>query len=315
MSSRKWDQARGRYADKMRKRGTPLLVTPEEFQAAAVLLAKARRYGMSDNMIADQVDVHDSLPSKVRRGKIKTMHRDTFNKVMSLRPARPPVSHSPRRGKVPSGAKVNSTGTVRRMQALRADGFPGHLLGDQLGVTYEAVAQLAKTTRTVVLKSTRDDVARLYEELSGKTPADFGVPPNIIGKCSTWARRAGYVPRSCWDPDTIDDPAAIPEWTGACGTWIGARAHTREGIPMCPACAPHDLGVTVPGFSASKLRALRERSGLSRASLGELVGVNASTIQYWEEGRSVPEREWKIDKLLSVLDATFEDVTEEEPSE
>lgn len=304
-----WNQERGRYADKMRKRGTPLLVTPEEFRAAADLLAKARRYGMSDSMIGRQTGVNYTLPSKVRRGAIRTMHRDTFNKLMSLRPARPPVQHSEKRGKVPSGAKVDSTGTVRRMQALRADGFPGHVLGDQLGVSYEAVAQLARTDRALVLRSTRDDVARLYAELDGKTPADFGVPSNIIGKCSTWARRAGYAPRSCWDSDTIDDPAARPEWTGRCGTVFGWHIHQTDGIPPCQPCidAQHSGSVV---FSGELFRGFREGKGLSRERLAQKIGVNASTIQYWETGRSLPTRQNKLDLALRVLDVTLEEVCE-----
>ena len=297
----------------MRKRGTPLLVTPEEFDAALRLLDKARRYGMSDSMIGEQTGVNYTLPSKVRRGAIRTMHRDTFNKLMKLRPARPPVVHSEKRGKVPSGAKVDSTGTVRRIQALRADGFPGHLLGEQLGVSYEAVAQLAKTKRDLVLKSTRMDVARVYAELDGKTPADFGIPSNIIGKCSTWARRAGYAPRSCWDSDTIDDPEAFPEWTGFCGTPEGHRIHQRDGIPMCPACESKAADELYPGFNGLLLRDLRESKGFSRQRLASAVGgINASTIQYWETGRSRPVRQNKLDDVLSVLDATLEDVTEQE---
>lgn len=307
-----WNQERGRYADKMRKLGTPLLVTQEEFTAAARLLEKARRYGMSDRMIGEQAGIPDSLPSKVRRGKIRTMHRDSYERVMSLRPERPETSVSARRGKVGQGPMVESTGTVRRMQALRADGFPGWLLGEQLGVTYEAVAQLAKSHRPRVMRTTKADVARLYAELESKTPADFGIPPNVAGKCSTWARRAGYVPRSCWDPGTIDDPSAGPEWTGGCGSWWGWHIHHREDIPMCLRCAPFADSDPYPGFDGDLLRELRERKGFSRKHLASLVqGVDASTIQYWETGRSKPVRQNKLDRVLSVLDATLDEVCRE----
>lgn len=293
----------------MRKMGTPLLVTPEEFALAADLLARARRYGMSDTMIADQVGVHESLPTKVRKGHIKSMYRSNFNKVMSLRPARPKVFHSPTRGKVPSGAKVDSTGTVRRMQALRADGFPGHLIGTRLGVSYEATAQLAKTDRKKVLKSTRDDVARVYAELSGKTPADFGIPSNVIGKCRTWARRSGYVPRSCWDLDTIDDPDILPEWTGECGTGQGYAIHLREGIPLCDPCK---LAGPLRGrFRGDQLRVLREARGLSLNQLERDLGLGKGHCHHWEAGRYGPRVEI-THKLMSYFDVTFEDLYESE---
>jgi hypothetical protein len=39
-----------------------------------------------------------------------------------------------------------------------------------------------------------------------------------------------------WDDDTIDDPNAVPEYTGRCGSIVGALIHLRESIPMCPPC-------------------------------------------------------------------------------
>lgn len=297
------------YADKMRKLGTPLLVTQAEFQAAARLLEKARRYGMSDAMIARQVGIPLSLPSKVRKGSIKTMRRESFSRIMSLKPEHPKTFRSEKRGKVGAGPKVDSTGIIRRVRALRADGFPGWLLGKRLGISQEALAQHARGHRKAILLTTRVDIAELYADLDGKTPADFGVPSNVVGKCSTYARRAGYAPRSCWDSDTIDDPAAIPEWTGRCGTVYGWHIHQSEDIPACQPCIDaRDSGSAV--FSGPKLQELRERAGFSRVRLGRQIGVNPTTLQYWETGRSLPTRKGKLDLALRVLDATFEEVCE-----
>ncbi len=267
---------------------------------------------MSDAMIADQTGVHYTLPFKVRHGVISRMHRDTYEKVMSLKPQRPKVVANEKRGLIGEGAYVDPTGTARRLQALRADGFPGWLLGDRLGVSYEAVRQLARG-RTRVLASTRLRVVELYEELAGKTPEDFGVIQHSIDQCTTIARRQGYAPRACWDSDTIDDPKAVPDWTGRCGTRFGVAVHQREGIPVCEPCLKAYAGVLFPGFNGALLREVREKRGLSRTELASLAGdITASTIQYWEGGRSTPERQGKLDRVLSVLDATYEDVCEEE---
>lgn len=302
-----WTLARARYADKMRHLGRPLMVTEEEFAAAARVLGKARRYGMSDQMIADQTGIHYTLPSKVRRGVVKTMHRDSFEGVMKLRPDRPGTYHSDTRGKIHSGAYVNPVGTVRRIQALRADGFPGNFLGDRLGVSYEAVAQLARRPRESVLETTRADVAKLYEDLAGKRPEDFGISGHSISKCSTMARRAGYAPRSCWDIQTIDDPDAHPEWTGHCGTAMGRVIHERDGIPLCPRCA--EAPVRFP-FSGDRLRKLRESRGLTQRGLEELAGLSRGHVHHWEGGRYAP-RPATLTVVLLVLDATFDDVSEE----
>lgn len=306
-----WDQARGRYADKMRKMGTPLLVTPEEFAAAARLMERARRAGMSDRMIVEQTGVPMSLPSKVRRGAIRTMHRDTLEKLSKLHPERPAVFFAPTRGKVGGGAYVDSTGTLRRVQALRADGFPGRLLGERLGVSYEAVAQLAKSGRAVVLESTRLAVVDLYDGLDGRWPHEFGVVKHAIGKCATFARRAGYAPRSCWDPDTIDDPAAFPEWTGKCGTVFGWRIHETQEIPLCQPCADA-RGASDAELSGPRLLAARLRRGWSQERAAKESGVKVDQYRSWERGRTKPRYQWQLDRVLAALDVTFDEVAEQE---
>lgn len=291
----------------MRKRGTPLMVTQGEFDAVVRLLAKARRYGMSDRMIGEQVGVHATLPSKIRRGDTKKIHRDTYNKLIKLRPQRPDTNYFESRGKVGSGPYVNSTGTVRRMQALRADGFPGWFIGERLGVTYEAVSQLARSARPRVLETTRADVAELYADLAGKRPEDFGITQHTIGRCTTLARRQGFVPRSCWDPATIDDPAAEPEWTGYCGTPLGRMVHARDGIPFCPRCkeAPNKIP-----FSGEKFKDLRESLGMSQRELEAAAGLSKGHVHHWEAGRYAPRPD-VLNRVLANLDATYEDVCEE----
>lgn len=303
-----WTLERARYADKMRHLGRPLMVTQEEFAAAARLLEKARQYGMSDLMIGEQAGVHYTLASKVRRGIVRTMHRDTFDKVMSLKPERPGTFISDTRGKVGFGPRDRSpVGTVRRVQGLRADGFPGYLLGGMLGVSYEAVAQIARLPRGSVLESTRLEIAKLYAGLEGKRPEDFGIRRQSIDRCKLWAGRAGYVPRSCWDDDTIDDPDAQPEWTGHCGTAMGRAIHDRDDIPLCPRCG--DAPARFP-FSGERLRELRESRGLTQRRLEELAGLSRGHVHHWENGRYAP-RPATLTVILLVLDATFDDVSED----
>lgn len=306
-------QAKNRRWEYLRHVGRPSLVGSEsrEYLAAARRLRILRSKGMSYGVMAQQCGAHQTTLSEMAAGKRKSIRRTTANAIMTMVFVEP---ESP-------GAQVEMVGTQRRLQALRAEGYTYEFLCGLYGwskhnPTVQRIMQGVRTDNgravTRVAYSTARTAAQAYDKLAGADPSDYGIPDWVAQRGRKKAAELGYAPSSCWDPDTIDDPMAIPQWTGQCGTWIGARAHHREGIPMCPNCAPHDLGVKVPGFSAQKLRDLRERKGYSRISLGEAAGFHPSTIQYWEDGRSVPEREWKIDKLLSVLDATFEDVIEEE---
>jgi len=300
-------QRRERQTSYLRETGRPVQVDP------APAIAHVRSLH-SRGMTCAQMAAHSRLSKNtfqdLARGArtrdrgyqpIKVIDRPDLEEVLRVE-FRAPDSY---------GAHVDGVGTRRRVRALYAVGYGGRFLAGQLGVALQRVHGLLRSEGKVTA-STRSRVIELYDKYHAVDPADMGLSAYSISRALGDARRARYAPPGCWDYDTIDDPQAIPQWTGACGTWIGARAHRREGIEMCPACKPHDLGVKVPGFSREKVRALRERSGLSRVALGKLVGVDASTIQYWEDGRSTPERQWRIDKLLSVLDATFEDVTDEE---
>jgi hypothetical protein len=131
-------------------------------------------------------------------------------------------------------AVIDATGTRRRLQALVAAGWPQNHLADRLGIappnfhtTIGAEHILARTARAV---------AELYNQLAQADPGHHGVNAGSCLKARNHAAKRGWPPPGCWDPDTINAPDAVPEWTGACGTPAGVRIHRREGIPLCPAC-------------------------------------------------------------------------------
>ena len=212
------------------------------------------------------------------------------------------------------GAWFPAVGIRRRLQALAVAGFTAPFLADRLPVgDYRILHNTlsGRKSKGLVKAEFADAVITLYDKLHDADPVEEGVLAQASSRCRNFARRHGYAPPSCWDGDTIDDPEAEPEWTGRCGTWWGWHIHQRDGIPMCDRCAPHADSEPYPGFDGHRLRALRERKGYSRVRLADQVeGINASTIQYWEDGRSKPVRQNKIDRVLSVLDATLEDVCE-----
>lgn len=301
---------RVKYAAYMRDIGMPLHITAAEREQLVRHLTKLRDAGMSYAQIVASAPGSraETAVAKILNNWSEATHRDVYNDLMQATYVRP-VS-------LKTGTRIEPTGTLRRLRALVAAGFGYNLLGPMLDCSLQAVYQMLTDGRPTVMSSTAERVADLYDEISLKDPRDYGASKLGVSRAKGTAKRKNWAPPDCWDSDTIDDPEAVPQWTGQCGTWIGARIHRREQIPMCEACRPLDVGLDVPGFSGDKLRELRERKGWSRVALAEAVGdMNASTIQYWETGRSLPGREWKIDRTLSVLDAMFEDVIEEAPSE
>jgi DNA-binding XRE family transcriptional regulator len=287
--------------------GQPVEVDP----APAVAHARhLHQLGMSARDMAAQSRLSTNTFGDLIRGRrtldkgggpIKVIDREDLAAVLAVQYI-PPVRH---------GSKQEATGARRRLRALVAAGFGGVFLARELGVAVQRVHNMMIGDGLMAATTVRR-VEEIYEKYREVDPAEVGLSAYTISRSKGDARRRGFAPRSAWDDDTIDDPEAIPDFTGRCGTGFGMVVHKREGIPVCTPCQEAYTGEMYPGFKPELLRALRERHGLSRVRLADMVpAVNASTIQYWEDGRSKPERQFKLDAILDALDATYEDVCED----
>jgi hypothetical protein len=138
-----------------------------------------------------------------------------------------------------------TVGIRRRLQALAAEGFNFSFLAKEMGkndrnhIRFIATGEIG-TKSGYVSRGLALRVIDVYDRFAGRDPRDF-VPRSKFSGVITYtrniARRNGWAPSHCWDSDTIDDPAAIPEWTGRCGTDSGYKIHQREDIkPVCDAC-------------------------------------------------------------------------------
>ncbi len=218
----------------LRDSGKPLKVLPHEFEAAVTKIELYYRDGMTHEAMQRASGLNQACFSDWRRRKCKSMYRASYDAVMAMEFAPDGL-----------GSHMDPSGTIRRMQALGAAGFPTKsFLAPALDL--KAGKQIYQITnsirRTYVFHYTHDRVKAVYDKYIGVDPLDVGVDPLAKRKAITWARKNGYPPASCWDDDTIDDPMAIPEWTGKCGTAQGYRIHLREEIPTCPACkTAHNL--------------------------------------------------------------------------
>jgi len=271
--------------------------SPETLRARSKIRSFQAR-GMSFEVMAAQIDVTRDALSRQIRLDAPGMNRTTYEKVRKLR-------------FVDDGnlsARAPLLGTQRRAQALRADGFTYIWLCTQLGHPKNSPwlqriitgrKEPGKLVHFVIAKSARD-IEALYDKLSGEHGKRYSVKRSA---------QLGYAPSHCWDSDTIDDPQALPEWTGKCGTPDGALVHEREGIPVCQPCLV--AARTDRVFDGEKLRTLRVRHGLSQRALEAKLGLTKGHVHHWENGRYGPRKN-VLARLLSVLDATFEDVMEDE---
>lgn len=131
-------------------------------------------------------------------------------------------------------ALTSATGTIRRLQALIAAGWPPPILSAELKAGRTETARLLRSRRVAVRTARR--VADLYDRLWDVDPATHGASPKAIALAKARAAAAEWPPPGAWDDDRIDDPSAVPDWTGHCGTTKGVDLHERHGIPLCPPC-------------------------------------------------------------------------------
>jgi len=213
--------------------------------------------------------------------------------------------------------KFPAVGIRRRLQALQAAGFSMKFVAPELDESYQYLHKTMMGQEAVydVAPERARKVIALYEKLENSTPADHGVNPTSVKQNITRGKAKRYAPPSCWDPDTIDDPDAIPEWTGACGSPEGLRIHYRDGIPACRPCldtrSHPESRSPESTFSGAKLTRIRKLRGLEIRELAEKLGVDKGTVYYWETSRSAPRTKSRVEQLCAVLGCNEIDLCEE----
>jgi hypothetical protein len=116
-------------------------------------------------------------------------------------------------------ALISSVGTLRRLQALIAIGWPQAQLAARLGQTAANFSALMRRN-TVTVRLTRA-VRRLYDALWDADPLAHGVTAQAVSRARNAAAAAGWPPPAAWDDELIDDPTAR---TPRCAGRIGGAA-------------------------------------------------------------------------------------------
>lgn len=302
---RNLERRKQKERDYLRSVGLPALVDPS---AASLHARDLNARGMAAQQIADLAGVSETTVSDLIRGTrsvdkgsyaVKGITREGARRILSVRYTQPG----------PVGALVDAVGTRRRVQALMAAGWPTTHLSRAFGVRIETLQRLASGAERV-RPGVAAAIEAVYDKLAADTPETHGATQQGVVRSMNRARVAGYAPPHCWDTDTIDDPEAHPEWTGACGSSAGLSIHYRDRIlPACPRCLAAGWGNKgVPSLDPAKVKKYREARGLSQIQLADELGVNKATPHHWETGRSRPQSRAMFDRLLAVLDVNEEEV-------
>ena len=155
-------------------------------------------------------------------------------------------------------ARVDATGTVRRLRALVAIGWSQNQLADRIGWTPTNFSTLIAGTRTQVAHQTATRVRALYEHLWDQHPPEAGRGrQDPAARARRYAAQRGWGPPLSWDDDTIDDPAAEPYPSEP-----GRPAHASRPRRVDLAEAAH-----------------LEQAGVHIGEIARRLGVRASSIE------------------------------------
>lgn len=119
------------------------------------------------------------------------------------------MSYWPSLDDFPDTARIDGTGTRRRVQALATLGWSRAVIGERIGMRSDHFRKALGRERVTARLARK--VAAVYDELWNQDPLAHGVSKASVERTRAEAVRAGWVPPLAWDDDAIDDPAAMPQ--------------------------------------------------------------------------------------------------------
>lgn len=220
-----------RYAEKEKRAGRPMRVPADR---AAAHRDKLRALGMTDTAIARMATtngypMHQSTVSTIGLHN-PNVHRDTEAGILSI--ALEDAEPQPHK-------LVPVIGMQRIIGGLMCAGYSLNWIsknaiycsrGERKKRNHSFAHAMMSGRFNWVELQTFTRTYRHAAKLEMTDPLDMGMMPQQISRSKNYAAKHGFVPLTCWDEDTIMDPGAFPEWTGACGTVTGYNLHRNERI-------------------------------------------------------------------------------------
>jgi AraC-like DNA-binding protein len=188
--------------------------------------------------------LHPLFPPKTgrRRPVRHTVHAHVAEKVLAIDPD------------IAAPAKIDATGTIRRIQALVATGWPMLHVATHIGIAPTYVSAIIKRAAEdrPVLSATAHKVAAAYEQLKDRNPAQHGIQPGQIKRAKAFAAANRWAPTHYWAThiDAIDDPHFEPQY-----------------------------GINKGQILADDARWLMSVSGLNRDQVAERLGITRSYLE------------------------------------
>lgn len=270
----------------LRDRGMPSRVFPWEYEQVREKLTAWRAAGLSLEQVGQICGISETRVFTVVQGKQTTVTRRTHALVMAAE-----FMSVEELGGL--GVRRNPLGATRRIQGMFAQGYGPGWQAKYMGRADANTRRIMAGASTRIHMQIDDEIRAMYDKLSQVDPVTMGIPKHVADRAARWAARKGYAPESCWDDDTIDDPDAIPEYTGMCGTVRGWKIHMEQDIliklnkhkrriVLCQPCADarknHHVRGDIPSYDREEMMELFDK-GLDAVQVSAELGVHEWTLR------------------------------------
>ncbi|MEJ8654649.1 hypothetical protein WKI65_43115 [Streptomyces sp. MS1.AVA.3] len=173
----------------------------------------------------------------------------------------------------PDSARIDPTGTRRRVDAMMVLGWSRRAMADELGLR-SAQFNTALAGERVTARLARA-VSRLYDEWWDQVPEEHGVAGAYAVRTRRMSAARGAMPPQAWDDATIDDPRAQPALDAEPPTPAETNAATRFLLG--------ESVVLNQGARREVIGYLMEWSDRSPESVGELLEMSPAAVErQWE---------------------------------
>lgn len=168
---------------------------------------RLRYAGMTDTQIREQAKLTPPHLYQIIRNKVPVRY-STAARILAI-PV-PATTDSPNR----NGTHVPGLGTLRRLQALTAEGWPAKELEKRLGTGAGYVSYLLRGEGSGTVRLfTAAAIRNLFDQLDGQRPEDHGVPAPHAKTARNRAAKNLWPGAAYWDQDDFDNPDFQPATT------------------------------------------------------------------------------------------------------
>lgn len=221
--------------------------------------------GMTWEQIADAAGVRESDLDRIRmsiggRPRTERIRPERERQILAVQFTTAPAS---------AKSNVPALGSIRRLRALRANGWSTRSLAAHSGLESHTIGTVLSGRQALVQATTAQTVVELYEFLHDQDPRRGSVSAWVADRTARAAEAADWAPSRAWAGRDLDDPMAEPSRARGCGGYAVAPMGSRQRALV------EDTAELV-------------RQGLPRDVISARLGVTWSAVQQAHSRCGVP---------------------------